>query len=102
MSSSNVVIKCPQVSSSNTNVNRASSVSAENDSYPLQPFVKRKTNRTGKLNLLIVGDSNIKRVEKDLIVHHLNNKNISLKCKNFDVAHVRRIQHHLLPDLNED
>ena len=102
VSSSNVVIKCPQVSSSNTNVNRASNVSAKNDSYPLQPFVKRKTNRTGKPNLLIVGDSHIKCVEKDLIVHHLNNKNISLKCKKFDGADVRRIQHHLLPALHED
>ena len=97
-----VVIKCPQVSSSNTNVNRASNVSAKNDSYPLQPSVKRKTNRTGKPNLLIVSDSHIKRVEKDLIVHHLVNKNISLKCKNFDGADVRRIQHHLLPALHED
>ena len=44
----------------------------------------------------------IKRVEKYLIVHHLNNKNISLKCKNFDGADVRRIQHHLLPALHED
>ena len=100
--SSNVVIKCPQVLSSNTNVNHASNVSAKNDSYPLQPSVKCKTNRTGKPNLLIVGDSHIKHVEKDLIVHHLNNKNISLKCKNFDGADVRRIQHHLLPALYED
>ena len=59
--SSNVVIKCSQVSSSNTNVNCASNVSAKNDSYPLKPSVKRKTNRTGKPNLLIVGDSHIKR-----------------------------------------
>ena len=84
------------------NVNRASNVSAKNDSYPLQPSVKCKTNHTGKPNLLIVGDSHIKRVEKDLIVHHLNNKNISLKCKNFDGADVRRIQHHLLPALHKD
>ena len=102
VSSSNVVIKCPQVSSWNTNVNCASNVSAKNDSYPLQPSVKCKANRTGKLNLLIIGDSHIKRVEKDLIVHHLNNKNISLKCKNFDGADVRRIQHHLLPALHEE
>ena len=40
---------------SNTNVNRASNVSAKNDSYPLQPSVKCKTNRTDKPNLLIVG-----------------------------------------------
>ena len=92
VSSSNVVIKCSQVLSSNTNVNRASNVSAKNDSYPLQPSVKCKTNCTGKPNLLIVGDSHIKRTEKDLIVHHLNNTNISLKCKNFDGADVRRIQ----------
>ena len=84
------------MSPSNANVNRASNVSAKNDSYPLQPSVKRKTNRAGKPNLLIVSDSHIKRVEKDLIVH------ISLKCKNFDGADVRRIQHHLLPALNED
>ena len=102
LSSSNVVIKCSQVLSSNTNVNRASNVSAKNDSYPLQPSVKCKMNCTGKPNLLIVGDSHIKRIEKDLIVHHLNNTNISLKCKNFDGADVRRIQHHLLPALHED
>ena len=100
--SSNVVIKCPQVSSSNTNVNCASNVSAKNDSYPLQPSVKRKTNCMGKPNLLIVGDSQMKRVEKDLIVRHLNNKNTSLKCKNFVGADVRRIQHHLLPALHKD
>ena len=64
--SSNVIIKCPQVSSSNTNVNCASNVSAKNDCYPLQPSVKCKTNHTGKPNLLIVGDSYIKCVEKIL------------------------------------
>ena len=52
--------------------------------------------------MLVVGDSHIKRVEKDLIVHHMNNKNISLKCKNFDGADVRKIQHHLLQSLHED
>ena len=56
VSSSNLVIKCHQVSSSN--------VSAKNDSYPLQSSVKRKTNRTGKPNMVIVGDSHIKCDEK--------------------------------------
>ena len=32
----------------------------------------------------------------------MNNKNISLKCKNFDQADVRKTQHHLLPYLHED
>ena len=32
----------------------------------------------------------------------MSDKNISLKCKNFDGADVRRIQHHLLPSLHED
>ena len=50
----------------------------------------------------IVGNSHIKRVERDLIIHHLSDKNIPLKCKNFDGAHVRRIQHHLLPYLHEN
>ena len=52
--------------------------------------------------MFIVGDSHIKRIKRDLIVHHLSDKNISLKCKNFDDADVRRIQHHLLPSLHED
>ena len=55
----------------------------------------------GKRNLFIVGDSHIKRVERDLIVHHLSDKNISLKFKNFDGADVRRIQRHQLPFLHE-
>ena len=70
-----------------TNCNE-SNVNAKNNSYPLQPSVKPQMNRNGKCNLLVVGDSHIKRVEKDLIVHHLNNKNVSLKCKNFDGADV--------------
>ena len=32
----------------------------------------------------------------------MSDKNISLKCKNFDGADVRRIHHHLLPSLQED
>ena len=56
----------------------------------------------GKHNLFIVGDSHIKRIETDLIVHHLSDKNISPKCKNFDGADVRRIQHHLLPSLHKE
>ena len=35
------------------------------------------------------------------IVHHLSEKNISLKCKNFDGANFGRIQHHQLPSLHE-
>ena len=56
----------------------------------------------GKHYLFIVGDCHIKRIERDLIVDHLSDKNISLKCKNFDGADVRRIWHHLLPSLPED
>ena len=67
---------------SNNNVHRARNGSIKNDPYPVQPLVRRKTKCTDKPNLL-VGDSLIKRVKKDLIVHHMNNKNISLKCKNF-------------------
>ena len=73
-----------------------------NASYPLQAPVKHKNNPMGKRNLLIDGDSHIKRIERDLIVHDLSNKNISLKCKNFDGADVRRIQHHLLPSFHKD
>ena len=62
-----------------------------NASYLLQAPVKHKNNPMGKRNLLIVGDSHIKRIERDLIVHDSSNKNISLKCKNFDGADVRRI-----------
>ena len=77
----------PQV---NTDVNNCveSNGNAKNNSYPLQPSVKPKTNRNEKFNLLVVGDSHIKCDEKDLIIHHLNNKNMSLKCKNFDGADV--------------
>ena len=73
-----------------------------NASYPLQPPVKHKNNPSGKRDLFIVGDSHIKRIERYLIVHHLSDKNISLKCKNFDGADVRRIHHHLLPSLHKD
>ena len=34
-----------------------------------------------KRDLFFVGDSHIKGVERDLIVHHLSEKNISLKYK---------------------
>ena len=57
-----------------------------NAAYTSQPSVKHKTNHQRKRNLF----------------HHLCDKNISLKCKNFDGADVRRIQHHLLPSLHED
>ena len=73
-----------------------------NAAYTSQPSVKHKTNHQRKRNLFIIGDSHIKRIKRDLIVHHLSDKNISLKCKNFDGADVRRIQHHLLPSLHED
>ena len=73
-----------------------------NASYPSQPPVKRKTNPLRKRSLFIVGDSDIKRVERDLIVHHLSDKNISLKCKNFDGADIRRIQHRLLTLFHKD
>ena len=56
----------------------------------------------GKHNLFIVSDSHKKRIEQDLIVHHLSDKNTSLKCKNFDGADVRRIQDHVLPSLHKD
>ena len=55
-----------------------------------------------KHNLFIVGGSHIKAIERDIIVHHLSDRNISLKCKNFDGTDVRRIQHNLLPSLHED
>ena len=90
----------PQEVFPSNNVTRARNGSIKNDPYPVQPLVRRKTKRTAKPNLLAVGDSHIKHVEKDLIVHHMNNKNISLKCKNFDGADVRKIQHHLLPSLH--
>ena len=75
-----------------------------NAAYTSQPSVKHKKNHQRKHNLFIIGDSHIKRIERDLIVHHLSDKNISLKCKNFDGADVRRIQiqHHLLTSLHED
>ena len=73
-----------------------------NAAYTSQPSVKHKTNHQRKRNLFIIGDRHIKRIERDLIVHHLSDKNISLKCRNFDGADVRRIQHHLLPSLHED
>ena len=79
-----------------------SNIVTGNASYPIQTPVKRKTNHMGKRKLFIVGDSHIKRVEKDLIFHYLSDKNISLKCKNFDGADVRMIQHHLIPSLHED
>ena len=55
-----------------------------------------------KHNLFIVGYSHIKRIERDLIVHNLSEKSISLKCKNFDGADVRRIQHHLLSSFQKN
>ena len=55
-----------------------------------------------KHNFFIVGGSHIKAIERDIIVHHLSDRNISLKCKNFDGTDVRRIQHNLLPCLHED
>ena len=73
-----------------------------NASYPLQLPVQSKMNPMGNHNLFIVADSHMKRAERDLIVHYLSDKNISLKCKNFDGADVRRIQYHLLPSLHED
>ena len=73
-----------------------------NAAYTSQPSVKHKTNHQRKRNWFIIGDSHIKRIERDLIFHHLSDKNISLKCKNFDGADVRRIQHHRLPSLHED
>ena len=73
-----------------------------NAAYTSQPSVKHKTNHQRKRNLFIIGDSHIKRIERDLIAHHLSAKNISLKCKNFDGADVRGIQHHLLPSLHEE
>ena len=73
-----------------------------NAAYTSQASVKHKMNHQRKRNLFIIGDSHIKQIERDLIVHHLSDKNISLKCKNFDGADVRRIQHHLLPSLHED
>ena len=79
-----------------------SSTVSDNASYLLQPPVKRKTKPKGKRNLFIVGDSRIKRVERSLIVHHLSDKSMPLKCKNFGGADVRRIQYHLLPSLHED
>ena len=42
------------------------------------------------------------RIDRDLIVHHLSDINVSLKCKNFDCADVRRIEHNLLPSLHEN
>ena len=50
-----------------------------NAAYTSQPSVKHKTNHQRKHNLFIIGDSHIKRIERDLIVHHLSDKNISLK-----------------------
>ena len=46
----------PQV---NTDVNNyvGSNVNDKNNSYPLQPSVKPKTNRNGKSNLLVIGDA---------------------------------------------
>ena len=46
----------------NTDVNNCvgSNVNAQNNSYPLQPSVKPKTNHNGKFNLLVVSDSHIK------------------------------------------
>ena len=79
-----------------------SNTGSGNASYPLQPPGKRKKNPLGNRNLFIVGDSQIERIEKDFIVHHLSDKNIFLECKNFDGADVRRRQHHLLPSLHED
>ena len=75
---------------------------SDNASYPLQSPLKCKNNPMGKHKLFIVSDSNIKRIERDLIVHHLSDKNTSLKCKNFDGADVRRIQDHVLPSLHKD
>ena len=92
----------PQVPISSAGANVAINEMCRNHAYPLKPTVKRKPIVTSKPNLLVVGDSHIKRVDKDLIVYHLNDKNVSLKCKNFDGADVRKIQHHLLPHLHED
>ena len=55
-----------------------------------------------KHNLFTVCDSHIKITEIDLIFHNLSDKNISLKCKNFDGPDVGRIQYHLLPSFHED
>ena len=74
-----------------------------NASYPLQPPVKRKNNPMGKRNLFIGGDSHINRIERNLIVYHLSDKNISIKWRSFEGADVwRRIQHHLLRSLQKD
>ena len=54
-------------------------------SYPSQPSVKRKTNHMGKCNLFIIGDSHIKRVKKNLIIHHLSDKNISINLRHLMV-----------------
>ena len=72
-----------------------------NASYPLQPPVKRKNNPMGKRSLFIGGDSHIKRIERNSIVYHLSDKNISIKCRSFEGADVGRIQHHLLPSLHK-
>ena len=74
---------------SNTAVNYSNTNHGKNASYPLKPLVKCKTNLMGKHNLFIVGESHIKQVKKDLIIHHLSDKNISLKCKKFDGADVK-------------
>ena len=86
---------------SNTTVNYSNTVSGKNASHPSQTSVKLKTSHMGKHNLFTVGNNHIEWVKKDLIICHLNDKNVSLNCKNFDGAEVRRMRHHLLPALHE-
>lgn len=113
---SEIVSATQQVRSDNTQQNIASTTTnlttntihdtnfCQNKFYPRQPIEKKKrrANQKGKNKLFIVGDSHIKRIERDIVKHHLHDKNTTLACKNFDGANVDRINHCLLPILHED
>ena len=49
-----------------------------------------------------VGDSHIKRVNKDMIKHHITNSNENVYTKYFDRAKTNEICHHILTTLHND
>jgi len=99
------LVKPPQPKSPKQNSNKASpdkQIVQNYTDYPLQPVVRRRNKNNGKKKIFVVGDSHVKRLNKDIMTYWLDDQNSTLKTKSFEGANTKRIKHHILPSLHEE
>jgi len=74
----------------------------EYSSIPTKEIIKKNSEEKEKKKVILIGDSHVKRINKELFNFALEKDDVKAFLNNFDGATSRKLNHHILPTLHEE